>query len=63
MNQIYVQIQSEKQFTNAMTASNTIEAMRILMESTLSVVWDQELTTYLSTSGAGGEDVLEKLSL
>ena len=63
---------SEKLFPNTATASNTIEIMRILMRSrqgvvrltlTLAVVWEQIRAAYLSTSGAGSEDVSEALRL
>ena len=55
---------SEKLFPNLATASTTIESMRILMRSrqggaklTLTAVWEQIRSEYLSTSGASGEDV------
>ena len=67
-----VRTESEKMVPNMATASNTIESMRILMRSrhggvrlTLSAVCqgDQFRAAYLSTSGAGGENVSEALSL
>ena len=61
---------SEKMFPNMATASNVIESMWILIRSQqggvklmLSSVWDQFRATYLITSGAGGENVSETLSL
>ena len=61
---------SVKMFSSMATASIVIESMRILMRSRqggvklmLSSVRDQFHAAYLSTSGAGGENVSETLSL
>jgi hypothetical protein len=61
---------SEQRFPNTTTASNAIEAARILMRSRQggvklvhSVVWDLIRSAYLSTRGAGSEDVSEILNL
>ncbi len=61
---------SEQRFPNSATASNAIETARILMRSrqsgvklVQSVVWDQIQSAYLSTGGAGSENVSETLNL
>ena len=61
---------SEQKFPNTATASNAIESARILMRSrqgglklVQSVVWDQIRSAYLSTGGAGSENVSETLNL
>ncbi len=63
---------SEPRFPNTTMASNAIEAARILMRSRpggvklvqyQAVVWDLIRSAYLSTGGAGSEDVSETLDL
>ena len=61
---------SEQKFLNTATASNAIESAKILMRSrqgglklVQSVVWDQIRSAYLSTGGAGSENVSETLNL
>jgi hypothetical protein len=61
---------SKERFPNTTTASNAIKTARILMRSRQGGVklvqlseWDQIRSAYLSTGGAGSEDVSETLDL